>query len=92
MIQSRGAAQLLLSEADLSDRAVQEEVEIAIGTGSDVQTRFVTEEVSIDPGSSSTIPLLPVWCRCVSRIRMSLRVLQSRTPRVHRSNSNCACS
>ncbi len=48
-----------MNEADLADRAAQEEVEIAIGASHDVQTRFVTQEVVIDPRKAATIPLLP---------------------------------
>jgi hypothetical protein len=50
---------LLLNEADMRDLAVDEEVEIALGTSSDVQVRARSESVTIDPAHVRKIPLLP---------------------------------
>jgi hypothetical protein len=55
----RQGAQLLLNEADMRDLAVNEEVEIPLGTTSDVQVRVRTETRTIDPARVSTIPLVP---------------------------------
>jgi hypothetical protein len=52
-------AQLLLSEANMRDLAVNEEVEIALGTSSDVQIRASAEDVTIDPAHVRRIPLVP---------------------------------
>jgi hypothetical protein len=51
--------QLLLSEANMRDLAVNEEVEIALGRSSDVQIRALPESVTIDPAHVRTIPLVP---------------------------------
>jgi hypothetical protein len=51
--------QLLLNEADMRDLAVDEEVEIALGTSSDVQVRARSESVTIDPARVRKIPLVP---------------------------------
>ncbi|HEY6457121.1 MAG TPA: hypothetical protein VIY90_17740 [Steroidobacteraceae bacterium] len=56
---ARGGARLLLHQDYVRDLAVNEEVEIALGSSSDVQVRCVSEQTSVDRGRARTIPLLP---------------------------------
>lgn len=55
----RGEAELLLHESDLSDLAVDEEVEIKLGESTDVQVTAVQESTHIDPARAQTLPLVP---------------------------------
>jgi hypothetical protein len=50
---------LLLNEAGMRDLAVNEEVQIDMGSTSDVQVRTVLDQVTIDPSRTRTIPFLP---------------------------------
>jgi hypothetical protein len=51
---------LLLNEADMRDLAVNEEVEIQMGTSSAVQVKATTESASIDPARVTSTPLIPM--------------------------------
>jgi hypothetical protein len=59
VFESRDGASLLLKEADIRDLAINEEVEIDLGGRSDVQTRYLIEQIAVDPASAKTIPLVP---------------------------------
>ena len=59
MFGMRRDARLLLSQDYVRDLAVNEEVEIALGSSSDVQVRSVSERTTIDPSRANSIPLLP---------------------------------
>jgi len=55
----RGGASLLLHESGMRDLAVDEEVEIELGTSADVQVKAVKEKVSVDSAHGAILPLVP---------------------------------
>ena len=59
MFEVRRDARLLLSQDYMRDLALNEEVEIPLGSSSDVQVKSVSERTTIDPSRANTIPLLP---------------------------------
>jgi hypothetical protein len=59
VFETRQGANLLLNEGDIRDLAVNEDVDINMGASSDVQTRYLTEQVDVDPANARTIPLVP---------------------------------
>jgi hypothetical protein len=59
VFQSQGGTSLLLNEGDIRDLALNEDVDIEMGTSSDVQTRYLTEQTTLDSANSKTIPLVP---------------------------------
>jgi hypothetical protein len=59
VFQVRASEPLLLSEANLRDLAVNEEVEIPLGRSSDVQVKSIAERMSMDAAHARTIPLVP---------------------------------
>jgi hypothetical protein len=54
-----GGASLLEHESDLRDIAVNEEIEINMGTGADVQVAAVDESRSVDFAHATKVPLVP---------------------------------
>lgn len=59
VFESQPGALLLLNQADMPDRAVNEEVEIALGASNDVQVKYSSEQARLDPARTRTIPLIP---------------------------------
>jgi hypothetical protein len=55
----REGAPLLLSEDSMRDLAIDEELEINMGTSPDVQVKAVEEETAIDPAGVRKLPLVP---------------------------------
>lgn len=55
----RAAAELLLHESDLTDLAVNEEVEIKLGESPDVEVTAAKESTRIDPAQVQVLPLVP---------------------------------
>jgi hypothetical protein len=55
----RGGGSLLLGEAALKDRTLDEEVELRYGESPDVQVRQIQEERNIDTEHAKDLPLLP---------------------------------
>lgn len=55
----RAAAELLLHESDLSDLAVNEEVEIKLGESPDVEVTAAKESTRIDTAQAQVLPLVP---------------------------------
>jgi hypothetical protein len=56
---TNGKTQILENEASLRDLAVDEDVEIGLGTRADVQFRAVEEATHIDPAHTAILPLVP---------------------------------
>jgi hypothetical protein len=54
-----GRTQVLENEANLRDLAIDEDVEIELGTRSDVQLRAVEESAHIDTAHATILPLIP---------------------------------
>jgi hypothetical protein len=50
---------VLLREADMRDLAVDEEVEIDLGTRADVQVKAVREQTTVDAAHAQILPLVP---------------------------------
>ncbi|HUK00698.1 MAG TPA: hypothetical protein VLW26_00305 [Steroidobacteraceae bacterium] len=55
----RADARVLLAQSPLRDLAVHEEVEIPLGTASDVQVRAIDEERTVDSAHAKRLPLVP---------------------------------
>jgi hypothetical protein len=55
----RGGTRLLEHESDLSDTAVDEDVEIDLGTSPDVQVSATREKTHVDAAHAEQLPLLP---------------------------------
>lgn len=60
VFQARGAVRVFLNQADMLDHAVAEELEISLGTSSDVQVQTESDKETInDPAFARMVPLVP---------------------------------